>query len=81
MPRIARRGRPRGAGLGKLPPISNPQSISGVADWVEFYIAYYQQSLAKTALAGHLERNSGSEGSFDLDGIWSELERRRLLYG
>lgn len=62
--------------------IEDPNSVSDVADWVEFYIYAMNNSLSKSELLSFIEDSSGSEPeqSF-IDDIWLELERRLVLYG
>ncbi|OWP87409.1 hypothetical protein BWK60_03815 [Flavobacterium covae] len=62
--------------------IENPNSVSDVANWVEFYIFAMNDSLSKSELISYIEDSSGSEPeqSF-IDDIWLELERRLRLYG
>lgn len=62
--------------------IENPNSVSDVADWVEFYIFAMDDSISKSELQSFIESSSGSEPeqSF-IDDIWLELERRLVLYG
>lgn len=62
--------------------IDNPNSINGVADWVEFYIFALEESLSKAELFSYLEESSGSEPDQTfIDDVWLELDRRRILYG
>lgn len=62
--------------------IEKPNSVSDVADWVEFYIFAMDDSISKSELQSFIESSSGSEPeqSF-IDDIWLELERRLVLYG
>ena len=62
--------------------IEKPNSVSDVADWVEFYIFAMDDSISKSELLSFIESSSGSEPeqSF-IDDIWLELERRLVLYG
>ena len=62
--------------------IEKPNSVSDVADWVEFYIFAIDDSISKSELQSFIESSSGSEpeSSF-IDDIWLELERRLVLYG
>jgi len=64
-----------------IPSIRDPQSISYAADWAEFFVIYFQKSLSRAELITYLEQSSGSENNFDIDGVWHELERRKMLYG
>lgn len=62
--------------------IENPNSVSDVADWVEFYIFAMNDSLSKSELLSFIEDSSGSEPEQTfIDDIWLELERRLVLYG
>lgn len=63
--------------------IGNADSISYVADWVEFFVCVSEnRRLSKSELASFIEESSGNEptNSF-LDDVWNELERRLILYG
>jgi len=62
--------------------IENPNSINGVADWIEFYTITLNESLSKSELSSYIEEASGSEpDQAFIDDIWLELERRLFLYG
>lgn len=65
----------------RLPTIANPQLLSYVADWAEFYVAYFKEILSRASLGGYLEETTGSERGFDIEAIWLELKRRVELYG
>ena len=56
--------------------IENPNSVSNVADWVEFYVFAMDDSLSKSELLSYIEDSSGSEPEKTfIDDIWLELER------
>jgi hypothetical protein len=62
--------------------IPDPHSISVISDWVELYIAYTGENLAKSQLASWVENSSGVEPpEYFIDSVWQELERREYLYG
>jgi hypothetical protein len=63
-------------------PLYNPDSKDGVADWVEFYSALEENEISMTEVSSAIETYGGfePEDSFMSD-IWSELDRRQLLYG
>lgn len=62
--------------------IENPNSVSNVADWVEFYVFAMNDSLSKAELLSYIEDSSGSEPEQAfIDDVWLELERRLILYG
>ncbi|WP_209391377.1 hypothetical protein [Chryseobacterium sp. RR2-3-20] len=62
--------------------MENPNSVSNVADWVEFYVFAMNDGLSKSELLSYIEDSSGSEPEQAfIDDIWLELERRLILYG
>ena len=62
--------------------ISRFKSTNYVADWVELYITYMEDSLLKAELSSRLESSQGSEPDEDfIDSVWNELETRVARYG
>lgn len=61
--------------------IPNPDSTTGLADWVELSISVSSNSLSKAAVASAIEGVAGEEPSEGfIASIWRELERRQRLY-
>lgn len=62
--------------------IHSPTSVNNVADWVEFYVSYLQESISKAELSGAIERSKGNEPDEDfIVSVWNELQTRQQLYG
>ena len=61
--------------------IPDPNSVTGVADWVELSISVDNNSLSKAAVASALEISGGNEPpEMFIASVWRELERRQYLY-
>lgn len=62
--------------------ISAPNDVSSVADWVEFYVTYQEESISKAGLTSNVEGAIGNEPSEDfISSVWNELKIRQILYG
>lgn len=61
--------------------LSNPKSVSKVADWIEITVATTLERIAKSRVASVVERESGSEPAESfLSDVWRQLEYRARLY-
>ena len=61
--------------------IPDPESVAGVADWVELSISVANNSLSKAAAASAIEGAVGEEPSESfIANVWRELKRRERLY-
>ena len=61
--------------------IPDPNSVTGVADWVELSISVANNSFSKAAVASAIEGVAGEEPSEGfITSVWRELERRQRLY-
>lgn len=61
------------------PPITN--SIHRIADWIELHLMVANTAISKSKIISVLENNGVSIEEQDVDSVFSELERRQLLYG
>jgi len=61
--------------------ITDPDSVTEVADWVELRISVSNDGLSKAAVASAIEDTAGKEPSEGfIASVWGELERRQRLY-
>lgn len=61
--------------------IPEPESVMGVADWVELRVSVSNNSLSKAVVASAIEGTVGEEPSESfVVNVWRELERRQRLY-
>lgn len=61
--------------------LSDSTSIGSISDWVELYLITACENISKSKLILLLEENGCDRAEDDIDSVFSELERRTLLYG